>query len=101
MTSSISASLIAWLPSESWNDGSPEGDQFGLEGIVEVAVLADMVELVQDHRAMRLHRLGDLAEMRDDLVGRMAEIAARQHRGACTGTGSTTIIAAPPRARSS
>ena len=30
----------------------------------------------------RMDRVGDLAEMRDDLVGRMAEIAARQHGGA-------------------
>ena len=29
-TSSISASLIRWLPSESWNEGRAEGDQPGM-----------------------------------------------------------------------
>ncbi len=62
--------------------GKPRGRPVGLEGIVEVAMLADMVELVEDHRAMGVDGIGDLAEMRDDLVGRMAEIAAGQHRGA-------------------
>ena len=38
-----------------------------------------MVELVEDHRPFGLHRLGDLAEVRDDLVGGVPEVAARQH----------------------
>ena len=29
MTSSISSAVIAWLPSASWNEGRPDGDQFG------------------------------------------------------------------------
>ena len=45
-------------------------------------MLADMIELMEDHRAMRMDGVGDLAEMRDDLIGRMAEIAAGQDGGA-------------------
>ncbi len=29
MISSISASVMAWLPSQSWYEGRPEGDQLG------------------------------------------------------------------------
>src|SRR5438477_7982309 len=54
----------------------------GLIGIVEVAVLADMIELVADDRAMGVDRVGHPAEMGNDLVGRMAEIAACQDCGA-------------------
>src|SRR5690349_10839124 len=45
-------------------------------------MLADMIELVADDGAMGMNGIRDFAEMRDDLVARMTEIAARQDRGA-------------------
>src|SRR5689334_15187064 len=48
-------------------------------------MLADVIELVADHRAMLMHRISDLAEMRNDFVARMAEVAARQHTRAVNG----------------
>ena len=82
--------------------GHARGRPVGLAGIVLIAMLADVVELMHHHRAMRMAGVGDLAEMRDDRVALMPENC----RGSAppvrwTGTGSTTIIAAPPRARSS
>ena len=62
--------------------GQTRGRPARLVGIVEIAVLADMIELMADHRAMRMDGIGDFAEMRNDLVGRVAEIAARQNGGA-------------------
>ena len=77
------------------------GRPVGGEGIVEVAMLADMVELMQDHRAMGMDGVGDLAEVRDDLVACWRKLPRVSTAVRWTGTGSTTIIAAPPRARSS
>jgi hypothetical protein len=54
----------------------------GLEGIVEIAMLADVIELVTDDRAVAMHRVGDLAEMRNDIIAGMFEVAAREHRRA-------------------
>ena len=53
----------------------------GVEREVGIAVLADRVELLQDHRAGRFHRFGDRPEMGDDVVGAGAEVAAGQHGG--------------------
>ena len=39
-------------------------------------MLADVIELVADDCAMAMHGIGDLAKMRNDLVGRVAEVAA-------------------------
>ena len=90
--------------------GQPRWRPAGLEGVVEVAVLADMVELMQDHRPFRVHRIGDLAKVRDHLVARVPEIAAREHRRGMhghrldhdhpgTAQGSLAIVAQMPRPR--
>ena len=44
-------------------------------------MLADVIKLLQDRRSVFMHGVGNLAEMRNDLVVAMAEITARQHRG--------------------
>jgi hypothetical protein len=48
----------------------------GLERVVEVTVLADMIKLVADHSPFRLYSVGDLAEVRNDLVRSGPEVAA-------------------------
>ncbi len=48
-------------------------------------MLADVVELMADDRPVPVHRIGDFAEMRNDLVGRMFEIAASQYGGSVDG----------------
>ena len=53
-----------------------------LEGIVKVTVLADVIKLMADHSAVAMHSVGNLAEMRNDLVGGMAEIATGENGGA-------------------
>src|SRR5215211_7755896 len=45
-------------------------------------MLANVIELVTDDRAVAMHRVGDLAEMRNDFIGGMLEVAAREHRRA-------------------
>ena len=52
-----------------------------LEAVVPVGMGADMVELLEDGGALGMHRFGDAAEMRDDRIVRVPEIAARQHGG--------------------
>jgi hypothetical protein len=42
-------------------------------------MLTDVIQLVAYHRAMCVDRLRQLAEMGNDLVGRMQEVATREH----------------------
>ena len=56
------------------------GRPVGPEGVVVIAVLADVVELVDHHRAVRLAGRGDAAERRDHGIVRVAEVAAGQDR---------------------
>ena len=72
-----------------------------LVGIVKVTVLAHVIELMADDRAVAMHSVGDLAEMRNDLVGGMAEISTGENGGAMHRHGLDDDHAAPPRARSS
>ena len=48
---------------------------------VGIAMLTNMVKLLQNSGAMRVHRVGNFAEMGDDFIVAMAEVAARQYRG--------------------
>ena len=52
ITSSISASLMRVAAVGIVKRGQARGRPVGLEGIVEIAMLADMIELMADHRAM-------------------------------------------------
>jgi len=61
---------------------------------------ADVVELLDHHRAVLMAGVGDAAKVRDHAVVAVAEVASGEDRGRWTGTGSTTIMAAPPTARS-
>ena len=49
-------------------------------GDIEVTVLTDVVELLDDGRALGVHRVGDRPESRNDRVVRVAEVAASEHR---------------------
>jgi hypothetical protein len=48
---------------------------------VGIAMLSDMVELLQDGGAVIMHGVGDFAEMRDDGVVTVAKVATRQYCG--------------------
>ncbi len=50
-----------------------------VQGIVGIAMGADMVELLDHHSAFRLGGFGQPAKMRDDLFAAMAKITARQN----------------------
>jgi hypothetical protein len=68
---------------------------------VGIAMRANVVDLLDRHRAGGLHLVGDGAEMRDDpVIECVGQVAARQTPVRCAGTGSQTTMAAPPRARS-
>jgi len=80
MISAISLSVIAWLPSESCIERDPKATSSRV-GIVPIAVCTDVIELLQDRRTLRMHRLGDATEMRDHGIIVGAEVAPGQHRG--------------------
>ena len=61
--------------------GQARGRPAGAEGVVGIAVLADVVELVDHHHVMRLAGLGDPAEAGDHGVVGGAEVAAGHDRG--------------------
>jgi hypothetical protein len=63
------------------------GRPVGLEGGVRVAVLADVIDLVDHHRAVLVAGLGDGPEGRDDGVVLVAEVAPCQDPGAMGGYG--------------
>ena len=54
----------------------------GLPRIVLIAMTADMIDLVDHHRAVAVAFVGNAAEVRDNGVVFMAEVAACQHSGA-------------------
>ena len=80
--------------------GIARGRPIRLPAIVLIAMTADMIELVDHDRAVGVALIGDLAEMRDHLVAFGQKVPADKHAGAMRRAGSTTIMAAPPRARS-
>jgi len=49
------------------------------EGKVRIAMLPDMVELLQDGGAMRVHRVGKFAKVRNDFIVAVAKIAPGQY----------------------
>ena len=53
-----------------------------LEREIEVAVRADVVELLDHHRAVLVAGIGDPAKVRDHAVVAVAEVAPGKHRGA-------------------
>ena len=83
MTSSISASVIAWLPSASWYDGSPDGDQFGAKELSASPCwptwyscwIITTSGLASRQASVRRRKRGH------DGVVVVAEVAPRQHRG--------------------
>jgi hypothetical protein len=56
------------------------GRPAGRERVVRVAVLADVVELLDHDRAVLVAGIGQAAEMRDHRIVAVTEVAARQHR---------------------
>ncbi len=50
-------------------------------GVVEVAVLADVVQLVDDRGALGVDRVGDPPERLDDRIVTVSEVASRQYAG--------------------
>ena len=68
--------------------------------MILIAMTADMVELMDHYGAVLMALIGDAPEMRDHSIVFMQEIGTDQLAGAVGRHGSTTIIAAPPRARS-
>ena len=102
MTSSISASVIAWLPSASWYDGSPDGDQFGAKELSASPCcptwyscwIITMSGFASRQASVSRRKCGTIASSSGRKLPRV-RTAVR-----CTGTGSTTIIPAPPSARS-
>ena len=61
--------------------GQARGRPVRLETVVPVGMRADMVELLEDGRALGMHRIGDASELRDHAIVRMAEVAAREDGG--------------------
>src|SRR5690606_17338990 len=59
--------------------GQARGGPAGMERIVRVGMLADMIELLYGDGAIAPDGFGNLAEMRDDAVVARAEIATSQH----------------------
>ena len=56
-----------------------------LVGVVEIAVLADVIDLMDHHRAMLVARVGEAAKVRNYCVVGMNEVAAGEDRGAVGG----------------
>ena len=44
-------------------------------------MLTDVIQLLQDGRAVLVYRVGDLAKVRHDFVVAMSKVTARQYRG--------------------
>ena len=57
--------------------GQARGRPVRHEGQVRITVLADVVQLLQDRGAVGVNGVGDLAEMRDNLVVTVAKVATR------------------------
>ena len=63
-------------------DGRPRRRPGRAEGVVEVAVLADVVQLLHDRGALGVHGVGDPpGSRRDDGVVAVPEVAAGEHGG--------------------
>ena len=56
-----------------------------LEGIVEVAVLPHVIDLMNHHGAVFVAGIGDAAEMRDHRIVPVAEVAAGENAGGVGG----------------
>ena len=65
--------------------GATRGGPIGVKRQVGIAMGADMIKLLEDHRALFVHRVGDASKMGDDLIGRVAEVAAGEHSGGMHG----------------
>ena len=95
--------VIAWLPSASWYDSRPDGDQYGSNELSASPCWPTWYSwwISTTSRPLGLAAgLGDAPEAGDHgvVVGRKLPRVSTPVR--CTGTGSTTIIPAPPSARS-
>ena len=102
MTSSISATDIAWLPSASWYDGRPDGDQLGWNELSASPCCPTWYSCwiittpgpASRHASVRRRKAGMIESSSWRKLPRV-RTAVRW-----TGTGSTTIIPTPPIARS-
>ena len=100
-SSSISPSVMAWLPSASWYEGSPDGDQLGAKELSASPCWPTwyscwiIVTSAASWQASVTRRKSGMSE--SSSTRKLPRVSTPV---AWVGTGSTTIIAAPPSARS-
>ena len=92
---------MAWLPSASWYEGSPDGDQFGANELSASPCWPTWyscwiidTSAASWHASVRRRKSGMTESSSTRKLPRVSTAVAWM------GTGSTTIIAAPPSARS-